>query len=44
MRSINYYVLERLRRFLSRSSQRPYKLPKGESLYAHLGKKGLQWL
>jgi RNA-directed DNA polymerase len=44
MRSINYYVLERFRRFLGRSSQRPYKLPKGESLYAHLGKRGLRWL
>jgi RNA-directed DNA polymerase len=44
MRSINFYVLERLRRFLNRSSQRPYKLPKGESLYAHLGKRGLRWL
>ena len=44
MRNINYYVLERARRFLRRSSQRPYKLPKGESLYEHLGKRGLRWL
>ena len=44
MRSINFYVLGRVQRFLNRSSQRPYKLPKGESLYAHLGKRGLRWL
>jgi RNA-directed DNA polymerase len=44
MRSINFYVLERFRRFLGRSSQRPYKLPKGEALYTHLGKRGLRWL
>jgi RNA-directed DNA polymerase len=44
MRSINYCVLERVRRFLRRSSQRPYKLPQGEGLYVHLGKRGLRWL
>ncbi len=44
MRRINYYVLDRFRRFLRRSSQRPYKLPEGETLYAHLGKRGLKWL
>jgi RNA-directed DNA polymerase len=44
MRSTNHYVLERVRRFLRRSSQRPYKLPKGESLYAHLEQRGLRWL
>lgn len=44
MRDINGYVLVRVSRFLRRASQRPYKLPKGESLYAHLGKRGLRWL
>lgn len=44
MRKTNYYLLERLRRFLRRSSQRPYKLPKGEGLYVHLAKRGLCWL
>jgi len=44
MRSINYFLLERFRRFLRRSSQRPYKLPKGEGLYVHLAKRGLNWL
>ncbi len=44
MRSINHYVLERIGRFLRRSSQRPYKLPKGEGLYIHLEKRGLRWL
>lgn len=44
MRSINYYLLERFRRFLKRSSQRPYKLPKDEGLYVHLAKRGLNWL
>ena len=40
----NYYLLERFRRFLKRSSQRPYKLPKDEGLYVHLAKRGLNWL
>lgn len=44
MRDINGYVLVRVSRFLRRASQRPYKLPKGESLYVHLGKRGLRWL
>jgi hypothetical protein len=44
MRDINGYVLARLWRFLRRTSQRPYKLPKGESLYVHLGTRGLKWL
>jgi RNA-directed DNA polymerase len=44
MRDINGYVLVRFSRFLRRTGQRPYKLPKGESLYAHLEKKGLRWL
>jgi RNA-directed DNA polymerase len=44
MRSINYYLLERFRNFLNRSSQRPYKLPKVEGLYVHLTKRGLNWL
>lgn len=44
MRSINYYLLERFWWFLKHSSQRPYKLPKGEGLYVHLVKQGLNWL
>jgi len=44
MRSINYFLLERFRKFLNRSSQRPYKLPKDEGLYVHLAKRGLNWL
>jgi RNA-directed DNA polymerase len=44
MRDINGYVLARLWRFLGRTSQRPYKLPKDESLYVHLGKRGLKRL
>jgi RNA-directed DNA polymerase len=41
---INWFVLCRLVRHLRRRSQRGYKQPEGQSLYAHLGALGLQRL
>ena len=41
---IDWFVLCRLARHMNRRSQRGYKQPKGESLYAHLGKVGLKRL
>src|SRR5437867_6806164 len=42
--NLNYYVQQRLRIHLRRRSQRPYRAPKGMSLYAHLRKLGLRYL
>jgi RNA-directed DNA polymerase len=41
-RDLNYYVQHRLRIHLNRRSQRPYRAPKGVSLYAHLRQLGLR--
>lgn len=38
---INSYVRERIRMTLDKTSQRPYKLPEGTTLYQHLKEKGL---
>jgi RNA-directed DNA polymerase len=35
-RKLNWYVLERLRRRLKRRSDRPYRIPEGETFSAHL--------
>lgn len=43
-RHLNYYVQQRLRIHLHRRSQRPYRVPKGVSLYAHLRQLGLRYL
>jgi RNA-directed DNA polymerase len=43
-RSINWFVRQRLARHLLRRSQRPYRLPKGESWQVHLAKLGLVYL
>jgi RNA-directed DNA polymerase len=42
--SLNHYVLQRLQIHLDRRSQRPYRAPKGVSLYAHLRRLGLRYL
>jgi RNA-directed DNA polymerase len=39
---LNYYAYERLRRHLRRRSQRPYRIPEGESISAHLQRLGFQ--
>jgi RNA-directed DNA polymerase len=44
MRDINQYVRERMSNHLRRRSQRPYKPPKGMSMYEHLGRLGLIYL
>jgi RNA-directed DNA polymerase len=41
-RELNWYALERLRRHLRRRSQRPYRIPEGESAYGHLQRLGFQ--
>lgn len=41
---LNYYVQNRLRFHLRRRSQRPYRAPKGTSLYSHLKALGLRSL
>jgi RNA-directed DNA polymerase len=43
-RNINCYVQERMSLHLRRRSQRPYRLPKGISLYRHLHDLGLVYL
>jgi RNA-directed DNA polymerase len=43
-RKLNWYVLERLRRRLKRRSDRPYRIPRGGSSYAHLQRLGLRLL
>jgi RNA-directed DNA polymerase len=43
-RNLNYYVQQRLRIHLRRRSQRPYRVPAGVSLYAHLQTLGLRYL
>lgn len=43
-RKLNWFVCGRLRRHLNRRSQRRYRLPAGESLYAHLQTLGLRFL
>ena len=40
-RDINHYVRNRLKIHLNRRSQRPYKLPEGQTYYQHLNKLGL---
>jgi len=40
-RGINHYVRQRLAKHLERRSQRPYKLPEGQTYYQHLNKLGL---
>lgn len=35
-RKLNYFAYERLKHHLQRRSQRSYRIPEGESLYAHL--------
>ncbi len=42
--NINAYLQERLACHLRRRSQRPYRLPKGVSLYSHLQRLGLKYL
>jgi RNA-directed DNA polymerase len=42
--NLNFYVQQRLRIHLHRRSQRPYRAPKGISLYAHLRQLGLRSL
>lgn len=39
---LNWYAYERLKRHLRRRSQRPYRVPEGESYYAHLLGLGFQ--
>jgi RNA-directed DNA polymerase len=41
---LNWYVLERVRCHLQRRSDRPYRVPEGESFYAHLQGLGLRFL
>jgi RNA-directed DNA polymerase len=43
-RLVNWFVRERMASHLKRRSQRPYKLPAGETWYAHLDKLGLVYL
>lgn len=43
-RSLNWYLLGRMRVHLRRRSQRPYQTPEGISLYNHLHKLGLVYL
>jgi RNA-directed DNA polymerase len=40
-RDINHYARQRLAKHLERRSQRPYKLPEGQTYYQHLNKLGL---
>lgn len=40
-RAMNRYVRQRLTKHLERRSQRPYKLPEGQTYYQHLNKLGL---
>ena len=44
MQKINWHVENRLRRHLRRRSQRPWRVPKGSTLAAHLRKLGLEKL
>jgi RNA-directed DNA polymerase len=41
---LNWYVVQRLTRRLKRRSDRPYRIPAGESSYAHLQRLGLRLL
>jgi len=43
-REINWFARRRLARHLKRRSQRPYRPPKGKTLYAHLADMGLVYL
>ncbi len=43
-REINWYVVQRMATHLKRRSQRPYRPPKGISLYSHLHQLGLVYL
>ena len=42
--NLNHYVQQRLQIHLRRRSQRPYRVPKGVTLYAHLRQLGLRYL
>jgi RNA-directed DNA polymerase len=42
--NLNHYVQQRLQIHLRRRSQRPYRAPKGLSLYAHFRQLGLRYL
>lgn len=44
MRSVNWFVRNRLRRHLRRRSQRPFRTPGGRSFYKHLEMLGLVYL
>lgn len=41
---VNWYLLQRLAQHLNRRSQRRYRVPAGDSLYAHLQALGLRFL
>ena len=41
-RKLNYFAYQRLRRHLQRRSNRPYRIPEGESFYAHLQRLGFR--
>ena len=43
-RKMNQFVRERLRRHMSRRSQRPWRPPKGQTFYGHFKKLGLIYL
>ena len=43
-RHLNHFVRQRLWRHLKRRSQRPYKVPKGQTIYSHLDRMGLAYL
>lgn len=43
-RQLDWFLLRRLAHHLARRSQRPFRLPEGVSLYAHLQSLGLQFL
>ena len=41
---LNWFAIQRLKRHLQRRSNRPYRVPAGESFYAHLQRLGLRRL
>jgi RNA-directed DNA polymerase len=41
---LNWFAIERLKRHLQRRSNRPYRVPEGESFYAHLKRLGFRRL
>ncbi|MEA3239556.1 MAG: group II intron maturase-specific domain-containing protein [Candidatus Bipolaricaulota bacterium] len=44
LREIDWYVRERMSVHLQRRSQRPFRTPKGSTLYEHLNRMGLVYL